>query len=281
MTDASEPSAGLERKLDAAVTILRKLQRVVVAFSAGVDSTFLLALAAKTLGGPNVLAAVGTGPSLPQRELDSARQYVAQIGVELVELPTGEMEDARYLANSSQRCYFCKSDLFGRLTKLASARGGWAVVSGANADDAGDHRPGLRAGRELGVVNPLMEAGLTKADIRIASQAMGLPTWDKPAMACLASRVPYGQAITAERLSRIEQAERALRDLGFAQVRVRDYQELARLELPAEDLRRCLDERVEVTQRLRQCGYLFVTMDLDGFRSGSMNAMLAPSEKQP
>jgi len=266
-----ENSGGIEAKREHCVSLLQNSKRVVVAFSAGVDSTFLLALAAETLGPENVLAAIGVSPSLANRELQEARQIARRLNVELVEVLTGEMDNPQYLSNPSYRCYFCKRDLFTRLTKLAQSRGFHAVLSGANADDAGDFRPGMKAGEELGVRNPLMEANLSKSDIRELSRRMGLPTWDKPAMACLASRVPYGEVISAERLSRIERAEQAIRDLGFRQVRVRDHQTVARIEVPAKDLPRLLELRDCVSSALKQLGYVYIAMDLQGFRSGSAN----------
>jgi uncharacterized protein len=259
--------------------ILGSHNRVVVAFSAGVDSTFLLALAVKTLGAANVLAAVGVSPSLPQEELAAARELARRIGVDLIEIATGELDNPEYAANPAERCYFCKKDLFWRLLSLARERDCCAVLSGANADDVGDFRPGMRAGAELGVRSPLLEAGLTKSDIRRLSRRMGLPTWDKPAMACLASRVPYGQTITSERLGRIERAEQAIRDMGFAQLRVRDHGDLARIEVPCEDLPRLLECRLTVVSALKNCGYTFVSMDLLGFRSGSANEALLLSRK--
>jgi len=266
-----ENSGGIEAKREHCVSLLQTSKRVVVAFSAGVDSTFLLALAAETLGPENVLAAIGVSPSLANRELQEARQIARRLNVELVEVLTGEMDNPQYLSNPSYRCYFCKQDLFTRLTKLAQSRGFHAVLSGANADDAGDFRPGMKAGEDLGVRNPLMEANLSKSDIRELSRRMGLPTWDKPAMACLASRVPYGEVISAERLSRIERAEQAIRDLGFRQVRVRDHQTVARIEVPAKDLPRLLELRDCVSSALKQLGYVYIAMDLQGFRSGSAN----------
>jgi uncharacterized protein len=218
---------------------------------------------------------------LPQQELASARELASRIGVELVEVVTGELDDPDYAANPTDRCYFCKKDLFSRLSALARERGFGVVLSGANSDDTGDFRPGMRAGAELGVRSPLLEAELTKTDVREFSRRMDLPTWDKPAMACLASRVPYGQAITPQRLARIERAEQAIRDMGFRQVRVRDHEVLARIEVPTDDLARLVGMRTEAVVRLKDCGYTFVSMDLEGFRSGSFNEILSRSDDSP
>ncbi len=273
--EGSGPGAtGLKGRLRDCVAQLRTLKRVVVAFSAGVDSTFLLALAAETLGPRNVLAVVGISPSLPRRELDEARRYAADLGCELVEITTGEMTDPRYTANSADRCYFCKHDLFGRLVALAKERDAGTVVSGANADDVGDYRPGLRAGAELGVVNPLLDSGLTKEDVRLFSRRMKLPTWDKPAMACLASRIPYGQAISAEALGRVERAEAGLRDMGFRECRVRSYGDTARIEIPVADLGHALERRQAIVATAKATGFHYVSLDLQGLRSGSMNEVL-------
>ena len=264
----------VRQKLDACRETLRGLGRVVVAMSGGVDSTFLLALAAESLGRDNVLAATGVSPSLPHREHKACKELADQLGIELVEVETCEMDDPRYKTNPPERCFYCKSDLFGRLNELADARGFAAVLSGANADDTGDFRPGLRAGEELGVRSPLMEAGMTKQDIRDTSRAMNLPTWNKPSMACLASRLPYGREVTPETLSRVERAEYVLMDMGFEQCRVRDHGSTARIEVLPPEIARAAEHRTHMVSALKLLGYVYVTLDLEGFRSGSMNETL-------
>jgi len=271
----------LQEKLGKCREILRRLGSVVVAFSGGVDSTFLLGLAVETLGQDNVLAAMGVSPSLAERERSAGRRMAERLGAKLVEVETCELADPNYTSNPPDRCFYCKSDLFGRLNALAGERGCKAVVSGANADDQGDFRPGLRAGRQLGVRDPLLEAGLTKNDIRAASRAMGLETWRKPAMACLASRVPYGDAITAGKLRRIERAEYVLKDLGFAQCRVRDHGTLARIEVPQEEILQAARLRCIIARSLRKIGYIYIALDLQGFRSGSMNEEIGRREPPP
>ena len=269
-------------KVDKARALLREMGKVVVAFSGGVDSALVLKLAHEELG-ERALGIIGDSPSLARDELQSALDFAKQLGARIEVVPTDEMEDENYISNPVNRCYFCKSELFGKLTQMAAERVLGVVVDGSNADDIGDYRPGAQARAELGVRSPLQETGLTKAEIREASHELGLPTWDKPALACLSSRFPYGQRITLEKLGMVEQAERVLREFGFKQFRVRCHDNIARLELDAGGLERILGRnqsnggeplRKTVARRLRELGFLWVTLDLEGYRSGSLNQVL-------
>ncbi len=253
---------------------------LLVAFSGGVDSTFLAAVAHDVLG-DDVAAVTGLSPSVPASEAEEAEKLAKRIGIRHLTIETREMDSADYVENSPDRCYYCKDELFGRLRSLAQDMGIAQVLDGSNADDEGDYRPGRRAAARHGVRSPLAEVGLTKDEIRALSKQRGLPTWDKPAMACLASRVPYGMPITVEALRRIESAEAFLQSLGVRQLRVRHHGDVARIEADGQgmDILMQAGNRRAVVERLRSLGYLYVTLDMGGFRSGSLNEGLAASSK--
>lgn len=262
-----------ERKLRA---LIAGYGRVAVGFSGGVDSTLLLRVSVDVLGAENVLPVVADTPSLPRSELAEALGLAESMGVVCTVIDPDELSDPNYAANPADRCYYCKRHLFQRIAETAASKGFGAVLDGNNADDAGDYRPGRRAAQELGVKSPLMEAGLTKAEVRELSARAGLPTADKPAMACLASRIPYGTPVTAEVLGQVERAEAGLRAEGFGQCRVRHHGDVARIEVPAEALARLVaaEVRERVVQQVKAAGYRFVAVDLQGYRTGSLNETL-------
>jgi len=280
VADVSELT--LDQKLEEMKSILRDLERVVVAFSAGVDSTFVLKVAIDTLGPENVVAVTAQSESLARQEFEQAVALAEQFGSEHVILETQEMHDPNYLANPENRCYFCKSELYTRLDGFLEQRGFKAVINGINVEDYSDWRPGIQAANEHEVIAPCAKAGMTKNDIRVLSERMGLPTYDKPASPCLSSRVAYGEEITPEKLKQIERAEECLRELGFRECRVRHHTNLARIEVPADQIERIAAGaiRTQIDARFREIGYNYVTLDLRGFRSGSMNEVIAFGKKQ-
>ncbi len=263
--------------LDTLRDALRSLGDVVVAFSGGADSAFVAKVATDTLGADRVLCVTAVSPSLAPEERDDCRALAAEWGLRHLEVTTDELADPAYAANDGSRCYHCKASLMAALGPVTAAVGpGATVVLGVNLDDLSDHRPGQSAAAERGASFPLVTAGFTKADVRSWSRRLGLRTWDKPAAACLASRVPYGTRVTFTTLDSVARAESGLRSLGFRQLRVRHYGDTARIEVPADDLVEVVAQREAVSAAVHAAGYHYVTLDLDGFRSGNLNRSLGP-----
>jgi uncharacterized protein len=273
--------------MDRAEERLRELERMVapygsalVAFSGGVDSSLALAICARALPKEQVLAVTSNNETYLPSELDLAREFAGSLGVEHLIVNTRELDNPDYASNPANRCYFCKSTLYSDLRRIAGERGYACVVDGANADDEGDYRPGRKAAKELEVVSPLSLAGVGKAEVRELAKHLGLPSWDKPALACLSSRFPYGQEITAEKLAQVARAEEFLREQGFRQVRVRHHGEIARLEVGPEEMERAFALREKISAELREAGFLYVALDMSGYASGSLNAALGKKNKR-
>jgi uncharacterized protein len=267
-----------EAALDALRERLRELGRVVVAFSGGADSALLAHGAHTTLGADRCLVVTAVSPSLAGTERDDCAALAGEWGLRWVEVETSEMQDAAYRLNDGDRCFHCKSalmDVVGPLAEAEGEGGSATVVLGVNLDDLGDHRPGQRAAAEAGASFPFVDAGFSKAMVREASRALGLRTWDKPAAACLASRVPYGTTVSVSVLSRVERAEAALHRLGLRELRVRHYDDTARIEVPLDDLAVVVERRTEVVSAVLGAGYRYVTLDLEGLRSGNLNQALS------
>lgn len=264
-------NAERDRKLTRLKKILVECESVCVGYSGGVDSVFLSRVALDVLGSDSVMAVTGRSAAFPAVQRDMALECAHRFGIPHTELATDELSDPNYTANSSRRCYFCKDELWSKLVEFAGVHGFRTVLDGSNADDDDDYRPGFRAAREWGVRSPLLEAGLTKREIRIHSRELGLPTWDRPAAPCLSSRIPYGLRVTPERLGQIEESEAAVRALGFREFRVRHHGSAARLEFAPNELALAAEKAGELSRVIRVAGFERVLLDVEGYRSGSLN----------
>lgn len=262
-----------ERRLRA---LLRSYGSAVIAFSGGTDSAYLAYVAHAEMG-DRAIAVTGDSASYPTFQRELADRLTREFGIRHEIILTEEFNDSNYINNPPNRCYYCKAELYGKLAEMAAERGFEAICDGTNADDVGDYRPGRQAGKEKGVRSPLLECDLTKADIRELSRRAGLPTWNEPASACLSSRVPYGQVVTIEKLSMVDKAEIALKEIGFRQVRVRHHGDVARIEVAEEEMPRALDRAMmgRMLLALKAIGFKFVTLDLEGYRTGSLNEALS------
>lgn len=261
----------MQEKLNRLKQIIMEMDSAIVAFSGGVDSTFLLKVSHEVLG-DRCLAIIGASETMPTADYNNALEHVKEFGANYLIIKTEEMSKEEFVKNPQNRCFHCKNELFSKLLAIAQEKKINWVLDGSNADDLKDYRPGMQAARALGVRSPLQEAGLTKEEIRQLSKEMALATWDKPSSPCLSSRFPYGEEITLEKLQRVEKAETLLKELGFKNLRVRHHQDMARLEIPKEDFRKLMElDSDMIVKPLKDLGFTYVTLDLEGFRSGSLN----------
>jgi uncharacterized protein len=271
----------LQEKLDILKDIIREKGSAAVAFSGGVDSTFLIKVVKEVLG-ENMIAVTATSSTYPERELKEAIKYAKDLGVKHIIINSEELDIDGFASNPKNRCYYCKMELFSKIKKVALENGVEYIFDGTNLDDVGDYRPGMQAAKENEVISPLKEAGFTKDDIRKLSKEMNLPTWDKPSFACLSSRFPYGNKITIEKLSMVERAEQFLLELGIREVRVRHHENIARIEVNPDERKKLFDVELldKIGNELRKIGFTYVTLDILGYRTGSMNEVLSEEDKK-
>ncbi len=270
------PAINTKNKITSLKDNIRKYSKVIVAFSGGVDSSFLLAVSAEVLGINNITAVTAFSETYTESELYSAKELAKKIGVQHIIIETDELDDRIFASNTADRCYYCKKNFYSKLIAFSRKTDIPAVFDGSNADDASDYRPGRTAAKEFGIISPLMEEGLSKEDVRSYSKAMNLPTWNKPANPCLASRIPYGIHITKEKLEAVSKAETFIRNKGFNIVRVRHHNLTARIEIPAQDLSRFMQNNIreEVNVYIKSLGFTWVALDIEGYRTGSLNSAL-------
>lgn len=264
----------MEKKLERLEKILKEMQKAVIAFSGGVDSSVLLKIAVDTLGKKNVIAVTAVSPTYTAEEKREAKKIAGGFKVKHIFAATEKFRNKNFASNPPERCFYCKKELFKKLEEIRRNHGFKHIADGTNRDDEKDYRPGEKAKKMYGVRSPLKEAGIGKKEIRLYAKKAGLFFWNKPAAACLASRIPYGQKITACKLQRIGKGERVLHAMGFTQVRIRDYGTLARIEIPKEEMAKAVKMQKEIAEKLKKTGYTYIALDLEGFRSGSMNEVL-------
>lgn len=253
---------------------IKRLEKIIVAYSGGVDSSLLLKISVDTLGKDNVIAVCGISPVYPEEERKFAKDFCKKLGVKLIELKTEEFKNRNFINNPPDRCFWCKKELFSKIEEVKKKYNFKFIVDGTNKDDEKDYRPGEKAKKIYNVISPFKDCGIGKREIREISKKLNLPTWNKPQMACLASRIPYGEKIVKEKLKRIEKGERFLYSLGFKIVRVRDYNELARIEVDRNQISKLIKYRKKIIEKFKRLGYKYITVDLEGYRTGSMNEVL-------